>query len=161
MTDLLAEFADAATRYCEWRDCPAETEIEDARAAQRHLLRLYHLALDLRQVDDAPEVDYERVDHDAWKSAYERFANLPVGFYHAVAEPLDTDAEEVDLMMLDVADDLADIFRDVSGGLLLYRAGHLESAEWEWAWSFQNHWGAHAAAAIHALHCWFAREDQW
>jgi uncharacterized protein DUF5063 len=55
----------------------------------------------------------------------------------------------------DVADDLADTYRDLWSGLVLYRLGRPEAAAWEWSFSFRAHWGHHVAGARYALHAWF------
>ena len=55
----------------------------------------------------------------------------------------------------DLADDVADIYRDLSAGLALVDAGHALEAQWELRFSFLTHWGRHASGAIRALHCWY------
>jgi hypothetical protein len=56
----------------------------------------------------------------------------------------------------DLADDLADIWRDVKSGLLLYRSENPAAASWEWRFHFKAHWGRHATGAMHALQAWFS-----
>jgi hypothetical protein len=53
-----------------------------------------------------------------------------------------------------LADDLGDIYRDVTTGLRAFQAGHILQARWEWGFHFQHHWGEHATSAIRALHSW-------
>jgi hypothetical protein len=57
-----------------------------------------------------------------------------------------------------VADDLADIYRDIKNGLWLHENRHSTEAIWEWKHSFNTHWGRHAVGALHALHCYMADE---
>jgi hypothetical protein len=52
----------------------------------------------------------------------------------------------------DIADDIADIFRDVRNGLWYFDTGRLPDAAWEWAFGFQSHYGRHAAGAVRILH---------
>jgi hypothetical protein len=58
-----------------------------------------------------------------------------------------------------LADDIADIYRDVVSGLRHYRAGHRDEAVWQWTFTLQSHWGGHITGAIRALHCWLAAND--
>jgi hypothetical protein len=51
-----------------------------------------------------------------------------------------------------LSDDLLDVYRDVRRGLALWESGHDASAIWEWRFSFESHWGDHAADALRALH---------
>jgi hypothetical protein len=52
-----------------------------------------------------------------------------------------------------LADDAADVYRDLQRGLEVIAAGgSLEDAVWEWQFGFEHHWGKHAAHALHALH---------
>ncbi len=155
------EFAEAAAEYCAWCEGRTGSELEEARAALRHLSRLYLLAQGLREVEDAPEVEVDHLNDAAWRSAYERFAALPFSYYASIFDPRSILTGEPEVETGDLGDDLADVYRDLSNGRSLFRAGHTEAAEWEWAWSFRNHWGRHAASAIHALHCWFADEGEW
>lgn len=157
----LQRFAEAAANYCAWSEAPHKDEIEDARAALRHLSELHALALGLRELGSAPEVDVDRLSDAAWRSAYERFTRLPFVHYASIFDPVGEMGREPDVVTGDLADDLADIYRDLCAGLAMFRAGHVSSAEWEWAFTFRHHWGRHAASAIHALHCWFADEAAW
>jgi len=158
MTNHIQEFSEAATAYCDWcRNEPVD-ERHEARLALRHLSRLYLLAQELRELEDAPDLDGDRPDDAAWRVIYQRFGSLPFNHYQSIFDP---HKEEEEATTGDLADDLADIFRDLSEGVALCEAGHIDSAEWEWAFSFRNHWGRHAASAIHALHCWFADEGAW
>lgn len=161
MDDRLEEFAGAAADFCAWSTSSPSGQVQEARAALQHLARLYQLALALREIPDVPEVDVASIDDAAWRSAYKRFGALPIGLYRSIFSPLSLTNSEPELEVGDLADDLADIYRDVSAGLAVFREGWFDSAEWKWAWSFRNHWGRHATGAIHALHCWFADEDVW
>lgn len=67
-----------------------------------------------------------------------------------------------------LADDAADIYRDLRRGLAVIAVdGGLDNAVWEWQFGFDNHWGEHATAALYALHSlthpgsvmWVARDE--
>lgn len=51
-----------------------------------------------------------------------------------------------------LSDDLADVAVDLVHGLRHYRAGRPLEALWWWQFSYLNHWGNHAGAALRALH---------
>jgi hypothetical protein len=54
---------------------------------------------------------------------------------------------------LSLADALADIWRDLRQGLIALREGvPADNVAWEWRFSFQTHWGAHAVEALRAIH---------
>ena len=53
-----------------------------------------------------------------------------------------------------LADDLADIYRDIQPGLKLYRYGSKGArgaAIWNWRFGLTSHWGHHATDALRAL----------
>ena len=58
-----------------------------------------------------------------------------------------------------LADDLADIYRDLKAGLSLYEAEHPIDAAWEWRFRFQIHWGQHLVGAMRPIHEYLAEED--
>jgi hypothetical protein len=53
-----------------------------------------------------------------------------------------------------LADDLADIYRDLKEGLVVHDAGLAPPHDiiWEWRFGFYSHWGHHAIDALRALH---------
>ncbi|HTK43032.1 MAG TPA: DUF5063 domain-containing protein [Gemmatimonadales bacterium] len=51
-----------------------------------------------------------------------------------------------------LADDLADIYRDVRAGLVKWARGESGEALWEWRFNFQIHWGEHLTGALRALY---------
>jgi hypothetical protein len=108
---------------------------------------------------EAPEefdsdVAADRVDDDEWKAVYARAGALPINYYSSYFDQSIVPAEEHEIG--DVADDVADIYRDLFAGLALFDAGHKAEAQWEFRFSFLTHWGRHASGAIKALHCWYA-----
>jgi len=160
MSTNLERFAEAAEEYCAWCEAQAGEPRAEARSAIRHLAKLYALALDLRLPPD-PDLELEghHTDDQTWKAIFERSSALPFSYYSVVFDPHTTPPE--DPVTGDLADDLADIHRDLTCGLSLYRAGHTTEAQWEWCHSFQSHWGRHASSALRALHCWSADTGEW
>ena len=51
-----------------------------------------------------------------------------------------------------LSDDVATVAADLIHGLQHYEAGRSLEALWWWQYSYVNHWGTHAGAALRALH---------
>lgn len=53
-----------------------------------------------------------------------------------------------------LADDIADIYRDLKEGIILGEAHQAmpEDNIWEWRLGFYSHWGKHAIDALHTIH---------
>jgi hypothetical protein len=51
-----------------------------------------------------------------------------------------------------LSDDLVDVASDLMHGLRHYQKGRFLEALWWWQYSYFNHWGNHAGAALRALH---------
>jgi hypothetical protein len=95
------------------------------------------------------------VTNEKWQEIFNRFTSLPFNYYSVSFSP--SNVEEAPVIG-DVADDLADIYRDIKNGLWLHANRHSTEAIWEWKHSFNTHWGRHAVGALHALHCYMADE---
>ena len=105
-----------------------------------------------------PEVEPSSVDLpdgptlDEWR---DRFAAVQEALgdwsgYWTTHSPATEDGEAV---LLPLADDLADIWRDMKRGLTALDAGSAEAdVMWEWRFGFWTHWGHHATEALRALH---------
>lgn len=59
--------------------------------------------------------------HEDWLAVYQRFCALPFNEYASYAQP--HDREDPSPGIGNVADDLADVWRDLKGGLALYEKG--------------------------------------
>ena len=57
-----------------------------------------------------------------------------------------------------LSDDIAAVTADLVHGLKHYRAGRPLEATWWWQYSYFNHWGTHAGAALRALHSVLAHD---
>lgn len=156
--DSVVNFAAEAERFETWaRDATDEGEW----AAREALLRIAHLYLAALRLPPAwsdklsADAEPQRVGNDEWRTIFSRCSRLPFDSYSTVFEPLEVPPSE-EPVVGSIADDVADIYRDVVSGLRAYRGGQQPEAIWEWGFSFRNHWGRHATDAIGALHAWLA-----
>lgn len=156
MTKQIHQFAEVAEAFCGWAEGSASSPENEALSALQHLSSLYQQALSLPTLFG--EEEPSEVSHDAWAQIYARFGTLPFNYYSQCFNRSDPSAEAP--VVADLADDLADVWRDVKRGLSLFSAGHVEAACWEWRQGFWQHWGHHAAGGIYALHTWLAERSQ-
>ena len=153
MASYLDRFAEAAREYISWCESPAGEAYEEARLAIGHLTRLCALAVEFQRLP-AAEFEFEGRDADrkTWQAVYLRCGALPFSDYATVFDPLQSPPGQP--VTANLADDLADVYRDLVRGLALYLSGNKAEAEWEWRESFDNHWGRHASSALGALLLW-------
>jgi hypothetical protein len=98
----------------------------------------------------ADEVEIESLDGDSWRKLFWAINALTSDQdpYRTVVDPhADTDIVEAAL-----ADDLADIYRDVWPATTWDDPEHLDDLLFELRFSFQGHWGRHALEAMRAIH---------
>jgi hypothetical protein len=155
--DAGERFAAEATAYSEWAVRGTDTGQYAARNALLHITRLYLASLELPpawsdELADPP--DAQRVGDGERLSVCAAVRRLPLDCYAEVFDPLAEKPEEP--VTRSLADDIADIYRDVVTGLRDYEAGRRAQAVWEWGFGLRHHWGEHATGAIRALHCWLA-----
>ena len=144
-----------AREYCNWCRSEPGPAPEEGKKAHNLLARLYVQALELDAPSDYdPDIEFERVDDEEWKTVFKRGAALPFQYYSSYFDPSIIPPEDHEIG--DLSDDIADIYRDLSAALALYDAGNEAEAQWELHFSFTTHWGRHASGAIRALHCWYA-----
>jgi hypothetical protein len=146
----LEAFFHTATDFCRWTESKPASAESEADTALKLLSKLYsqgHELPDLYDEEEAPALP-----HEEWLVIYKRFGALPFNYYAEYCEP--HNIEEPVPAIGDLADDLADIWRDLKAGLSLYHNGNHAAAAWQWRHSFHTHWGRHAASAIYALQYW-------
>lgn len=145
-------FAEVARDYRAWCEGPrAADPFQLLREATRHLARLYAAASELPDVEFADHPDPPDLPKADWDAMFKSFGMLPFNYYREVFDPAIEGAEEP--VAGDVADDLADIYKDLIEGMWLLDRGHAAAAAWNWKDSFERHWGRHAVSALRALHC--------
>lgn len=153
----IEQFAHAANQFAAWAIQQEDSGAVAARNALRHITELYLAALALpasAASENAPDID---VDIDEWKTICANCARFPLDYYGEIFDPLTMPPKEP--VVGSIADDIADIYRDVVTGLRHYHAGRTDEAVWQWTFLFQVHWGEHATGAIRALHAWLAANE--
>jgi len=153
-------FSLEARRFVDWADGSASPDTLKAPLALRRVVALYAAALDLPQPWSegvSAEPPASPAMEQRWSAVRARAAAIPLQHYSEIFSPLMLPPEAP--VVGDLADDIADIYRDVANGLALYDAGCVDDAIWQWGFSFQSHWGEHASSAIRALHCYLSQED--
>jgi hypothetical protein len=155
--DAIIRFAYVARGYCLWAEAAPGAGETDMLIARRHLASLLALALDLPNCASKAN-DLGAISPEAWGSVLKRFGELPVNYYNNCIDPLCAAGAEPSLG--DLADDLADIWRDLKGGLALFDAGNVTAAAFAWSEGFSIHWGRHAASALYILQCWAQAHEE-
>jgi hypothetical protein len=93
-----------------------------------------------------------RLTNEEWKQLYDSLKNKlrDWDLYWQVFDPT-TDKESV---CGSLADDLADIYRDLKEGVILNETRRASPAEiiWNWRLLYYSHWGKHAMDALQAIH---------
>ncbi|MFN8453674.1 MAG: DUF5063 domain-containing protein [Anaerolineae bacterium] len=113
--------------------------------------------VELPEVEVLPEEEFE-VDNQEWQDVFQ-FIAMILGearwyweYYDPSALPKDSEAPGRE----DLADDLADIYRDVKPGIRAYDKHaneYIPEIIWNWRETpFSSHWGIHAANALRVLH---------
>lgn len=145
---LINRFAEIARSYCAWAEGELGDPVDKMLRLRLLLAELHLAALRLPEAGPGKNKTEVSIPHDEWARYYKKFQALPVREYFDVFNPLraETPVEN------SLADDLADIYRDVKAGLSLFEANYRVEAAWEWRFLFQHHWGPHLVGAQRAIH---------
>ena len=169
-------FADLARRYCAEIDAATSTPRgEFLRRIHMLLPALYSAALALPGTEhpapDEQDVTFDEAAEDAasraqaerevrdrrthaeWTALYLTLAEAigePGNHYSEMFDPYG--AVDAEPSMGSLADDLADIYGDLSDGLAKWDRGERARASWTWRFNFIIHWGEHVTGALRALH---------
>lgn len=148
------EFRELVAEYCEIVESAAtlsqDVLVERLRVS---VARLLAAAPRLPDVEPSDEAASASIDHDAWSQQF-RSLDDALGDAASYWTVFDATAEsEPECFLVPLADDLADIWRDLKAPLPALEADRGgEDAVWEWRVSFRSHWGRHAVEALRALH---------
>jgi hypothetical protein len=164
-TELASHFATVAHEFCCVIDSASNLDrIELLVQVYGVLPRLVVAALGLPNLmlneDDGQGEESEdsrvrekfRLSDAQWRQLYE-FLNVKLGdlnSYWVVWDPQNDDKA----IRGSLADDFADIYRDLKGGLNLSEAHQSlpEDVIWHWRFDYYSHWGKHAFDALRAIH---------
>ena len=153
-SETVETFIEVARSYCELVEQVETLSRETVLDRLAVLLpRLIELAVRLPSVEPSADVSADEVTYGAWR---ERFvavngALADRGSYWTSMEVCGD--EEPEVVNLPLADDLADMWRDLRAGLSLVGVPETAvDAVWEWRFNFEIHWGAHAVEALRAVH---------
>jgi len=153
--DRVAAFREAAERYAAVIDAADGKTAEPAFAELAFVLpALYRAAVQLPRVaaTTAALPDSARLTHEQWTAILRRLETV-FGVDDGYWTVVPFGEEKRDPLVGSLADDLADIYRDVRTGADLYEAGDLQDEIiWEWRFSFWSHWGWHAVDALRIVH---------
>jgi hypothetical protein len=155
-------FKDAAERYCTLLKSAPPNPVKWVAEVLAALSALYAAGNALPEFelsDSAPDIpDSLDVTVEEWRLVFGRVQKA-LGKQDAYwtcfdpSEPLDSDPKP---MINSLADDLADIYRDVMPGLKAWATmddRYLETIVFDWKCpNFGSHWGVHAVSAMRALH---------
>lgn len=101
-----------------WAESVPESSDADATTALAYLVTLYQRALELPTLFGAEES--AAVTDQEWMRVYQRLGKLPFNYYSQCFDPHNITDEECGIT--DLADDLADIWRDLKRRLDLYQS---------------------------------------
>lgn len=155
-------FKSAAQQYCAlFHADPAEVDlwVESVLAALAQVYAAAHRLPDVGLSEDAPDIPESLdVTREEWGSVF-GIVSRALGqqdvywTYFDPSEPPDSTQPPV---FQSLADDLADIYRDLQPGVRAWETGddrYLEEILFNWKTpNFGSHWGCHAVSAMRALH---------
>lgn len=123
------------------------------------LVELYATALALPDVEPADDDrEWPGMTHEEWKVVFDDLRERIVDYqlyWTTDGFPLRTDDTSPPLLCGDLANDLADIYRDLKDSLDQWETGedsHRVSALWEWRFGFHAHYGQHIVDAVRVIH---------
>ena len=148
------DFRQLAAAYCELIEGVEGHEADEVTRRLATLLPgLMGAAERLPRLEPVGEVDAPEISHKNWSARYASI-NALLGSRGEYWTTMDVQAaEEPEVVNLPIADDLADIWRDLRGGLDLEAiGGDIADVVWEWRFNYETHWGSHAVEALRAVH---------
>ena len=96
------------------------------------------------------DFDGQRISSEEFGRAVNRFRELPFNLYRVVFDPHDFEVDN-ETVTGSLADDLADIYRDLAVGIDNAINGHINDACFDWSQSYASHWFRHAVSALTAI----------
>ena len=137
----MKQYYDEAVAFCSWAEQLASISAENATEIILEIMKMYSLSssLTLPEATEDQALEYEQVILP--------FTTTQSDGYWEIFDPFICDEP----VCGSLRDDICSIYNDIRKGNLFYEAGYPLDAQWEWKWSFENHWRYHAVDAIRAL----------
>jgi hypothetical protein len=160
---VASAFADIARRYIARIDGREGQSAEDFLLALHPLLcELIYRAAVLPDIEADGDLPRDHMTQPRWNRLHESLKALlgDYNLYWQVFDPVALD--EDDPIRGTLADDLADIYRDVGKGLetAFDPAAPIPTmVVWSWRFNFFFHWGHHALEATRAIHAHIGYHD--
>jgi hypothetical protein len=143
-------FQAAAEEFCAMARREESLTKSDLWCLRELLVRLIFHIPAVESCPHGADFDGKRLDDEEYARAVKRFSGLPFNFYRVVFDPHDLEANDEPVTGM-LADDLADIYRDLAEGLDNARAGHIADACSDWSESYMSHWSRHAVNALASI----------
>ena len=161
-----ARFSSIAERYCGLVDSASElTRTQLLVALYRFLPELLSEAIRLPDTDPhdrasnddpnenlAPKFTHSRLSDSDWSKLFQSLRQKlgDADLYQEIFNPI----EGKNSVTASLADDIADVYRDLRDGLSLANVEAASPADviWEWRFGFYSHWGNHAMNALRTMH---------
>jgi hypothetical protein len=161
--EILHRFSQRARDYCTLIDAAATLDVNDfLRQAQSALHEISAAALELPAcAPDEGMTEAQRMSYQESHDLFEALGRILGEYegYWTVSFPYDDSVEPV---YASLADDLADIYRDLKEGLALYdEHGSSDNTLWALRFQYMAHWGAHATDAMKAIHEVLRENDEY
>ena len=162
LADKLEVFVGVVREYCDVIEKADEYSRQRLIRRVRELLpQLYFYALHLPET--VSELSIDRViTHEQWSEVFGGLIGKlgSCDMYWEIFNPSQQTPKEP--VCGSLADDLADIYRDLKEGLLEWDKGNENiraAVVWEWRFGFENHWGDHLVDGLRGLN-WLIKDRQ-
>jgi hypothetical protein len=162
---IAGRFGVIARKYCAVVDSARSLEKSDLLNRMYEVLpALIDAAIHLPDVSVSDSTDGEPNENSSQGSPTARMADAERHeLYQSLREKLgDTDlyrmvfdaAKSTEAIHGSLADDIADIYRDLREGIVLMNESKTspQNVIWEWRLGFESHWGHHAMNALKTIH---------
>jgi hypothetical protein len=154
-------FLSVARRFEKWAARGTDQGLDAAQNGLRLIAQLYAAGLELPGFPEEVDPNFEEVlvSEAERRQVFRHSARLPFQYYSEIFDPLPVPPTE-EPVTGDIADDIADIFRDVVEGIRLFDRGQEKEALWSWVFGIRYHWGEHATSAMRALFWYLSHSDE-
>lgn len=148
-------FVETARRFCELVDTRSTlTRRELVSRAHGALTQLYSQGANLPEIEPRETAAaMSTLTREEWWALFSALRDQLRDYDSFWVAPPGTDAP-IDPGPSSLADDLADIYRDLKSGLALWdaKADRAVDAVWGWRFGWSTHWGRHAVDALGRVH---------